>query len=121
MVDDDAVSRSLARTLLEKTGFRVTEAGDGAAALERLAEGGGYALVILDLDMPRMGGREVLERLRSAAETARLPVVVLTGAESGEVEIELMERGADDYLRKPIDPMRFVARIKAALRRAASC
>jgi type II secretory ATPase GspE/PulE/Tfp pilus assembly ATPase PilB-like protein/ActR/RegA family two-component response regulator len=119
VVDDDAVSRSLARSLLEKSGFRVTEAGDGEAAMERVAEGDGYALVILDLDMPRMGGREVLERLRSAAATARLPVVVLTGTESGEVEIELMDRGADDYIRKPIDPMRFVARIKAALRRAA--
>ena len=120
VVDDDAVSRSLARSLLEKSGFRVTEAGDGAVAMERLAEGDGFALVILDLDMPRMGGREVLERLRSTAETARLPVVVLTGTESGEVEIELMERGADDYIRKPIDAMRFVARIKAALRRAAA-
>jgi two-component system phosphate regulon response regulator OmpR len=118
VVDDDAVSRSLARSLLEKNGFRVTEAGDGAAALERVMDLQDFALIILDLDMPRMGGREVLERLRSTAATARLPVVVLTGAESGEVEIELMDRGADDYIRKPIDPMRFVARIKAALRRA---
>jgi CheY-like chemotaxis protein len=118
VVDDDAVSRSLARSLLEKSGFRVTEAGDGAAAMDRVGQSDGFALVILDLDMPRMGGREVLERIRSTTATARLPVVVLTGAESGEVEIELMDRGADDYIRKPIDPMRFVARIKAALRRA---
>jgi type II secretory ATPase GspE/PulE/Tfp pilus assembly ATPase PilB-like protein/CheY-like chemotaxis protein len=119
VVDDDAVNRSLARSLLEKSGFRVTEAGDGAAAMERIAQSDAFALVILDLDMPRMGGREVLERLRSTAGTARLPVVVLTGTEAGEVEIELMERGADDYLRKPIDPMRFLARVKAALRRSA--
>jgi CheY-like chemotaxis protein len=119
VVDDDAVNRSLARSLLEKNGFRVTEAGDGAVAMERIAQSDAFALVILDLDMPRMGGREVLERLRSTAGTARLPVVVLTGTEAGEVEIELMERGADDYLRKPIDPMRFVARVKAALRRSA--
>ncbi len=118
VVDDDAVSRSLARSLLEKNGFRVTEAGDGAAAMEQLAGGDGFALVVLDLDMPRMGGREVLERLRAAPETVRLPVVVLTGSETGETEIELMDRGADDYIRKPIDALRFVARIKAALRRA---
>ena len=118
VVDDDAVSRSLARSLLEKNGFRVTEAGDGAMALEQLAGGDGFALVVLDLEMPRLGGREVLERLRAEPETARLPVVVLTGAEAGETEIELMDRGADDYIRKPIDALRFVARIKAALRRA---
>ncbi len=118
VVDDDAVSRSLARSLLEKNGFRVTEAGDGAAALERLAGGDGFALVVLDLDMPRMGGREVLERLRADPETVRLPVVVLTGSETGETEIELMDRGADDYIRKPINALRFVARVKAALRRA---
>lgn len=118
VVDDDAVSRSLARTLLEKNGYRVTEAGDGAVALERVAEGNGYALMVLDLEMPRLGGREVLQRLRADPETARLPVVVLTGAEAGETEIELMDRGADDYIRKPIDALRFVARIKAALRRA---
>ena len=120
VVDDDAVSRSMARTLLEKNGFRVTEVGDGDVALERLGDGDGFALVVLDLEMPRLGGREVLERLRAEPATARLPVVVLTGAETGETEIELMDRGADDYIRKPIDALRFVARIKAALRRAGS-
>ncbi|MBI2403180.1 MAG: Flp pilus assembly complex ATPase component TadA [Gemmatimonadetes bacterium] len=118
VVDDDGVSRSLARTLLEKNGFRVTEAADGAAALDRIRDGNGFALVVLDLDMPRLDGREVLSRLRGSSETAKLPVVVLTGSESMEAEIELMDRGADDYIRKPIDAMRFVARIKAALRRA---
>ncbi len=118
LVDDDGVSRSLARTLLEKNGFRVTEATDGAAALERVGDGSGFALVVLDLDMPRLDGREVLSRLRGSSETAKLPVVVLTGSESMEAEIELMDRGADDYIRKPIDAQRFVARIKAALRRA---
>ncbi len=119
LVDDDAVNRSLARTLLEKSGFRVTEAPDGLVALEHLTQGDRFALVVLDLDMPNLGGREVLARLRSAPETAKLPVVVLTGSDSLEAEIELMEQGADDYIRKPIDPPRFVARIKAALRRAA--
>jgi type II secretory ATPase GspE/PulE/Tfp pilus assembly ATPase PilB-like protein/CheY-like chemotaxis protein len=121
LVDDDTVSRALARTLLEKSGFKVTEAHDGAMAMERLGVAGdGYQLVVLDLDMPRMDGREVLTRMRSAPDTAKLPVIVLTGADSPETEIELMERGADDYIRKPIDPPRFVARIKAALRRAAA-
>ena len=74
--------------------------------------------MVLDLDMPVLGGREVLRSVRSSASTAGLPVVVLTGTPDAGAEIELMEQGADDYIRKPIDPPRFVTRIRAALRRA---
>jgi DNA-binding response OmpR family regulator len=90
------------------------------AALERLATGAPPSLVVLDLEMPRLDGREVLRRLRADVRTAGLPVIVLTGAEGGTAEVELMEAGADDYIRKPMDPPRFVARVRAALRRAGS-
>jgi CheY-like chemotaxis protein len=118
LVDDDTVSRTLARSLLEKNGFRVSEAGDGAAALELLETGDGFALMVLDVDMPRMGVREVLARVRASVRTAGLPVLVLTGSTSEEGEAQLMEEGADDYIRKPLEPARFLARVKAALRRA---
>lgn len=118
VVDDDAVNRRLARALLEKNGFRVTEAEDGVVALQRLEGGETFALMILDLDMPKLGGRDVLARVRSHLAIAGLPIVVLTGTNNTEAEIRLMEEGADDYIRKPIDPPRFLARIKAALRRA---
>jgi CheY-like chemotaxis protein len=118
VVDDDAVSRTLARTLLLKNGFRVTEASDGAAALELLGKSPAFTLMVLDLEMPVLGGREVLERVRKSVVTAALPIIVLTGAASEELEAQLMEEGADDYIRKPLDPARFVARVKAALRRA---
>ena len=68
--------------------------------------------------MPTLGGREVLSQLRSSGATMALPVIVLTGSPDPEDEYRLMEGGADDYLRKPLDPPRFIARIKAALRRA---
>jgi DNA-binding response OmpR family regulator len=74
--------------------------------------------MVLDLDMPKVGGSEVLGRVRSTLATAALPVVVLTGTNDPDAEIRLMENGADDYIRKPIDSPRFVARIRAALRRA---
>jgi DNA-binding response OmpR family regulator len=77
-------------------------------------------LVVLDLNMPEMDGRSVLRAIRAAPRTAGLPVVVLTGEQQEGVEVEVMNEGADDYIRKPIEPARFVARIKAALRRAAS-
>jgi two-component system response regulator TctD len=91
---------------------------DGVAALDRLASPDDYALVILDLNMPKLDGCEVLSRLRSSVATAGLPVVVLTGSGDVETEVRLMEEGADDYLRKPIDPLRFPARVRAVLRRA---
>jgi type II secretory ATPase GspE/PulE/Tfp pilus assembly ATPase PilB-like protein/ActR/RegA family two-component response regulator len=118
IVDDDLVIRRLARTLLEKSGIKVSEAVDGAAALEHLRSGRLYDLMVLDLNMPEVNGDEVLRRVRGSAATAGLPVVILTGSDGGEMEVKLMEEGADDYIRKPIDPPRFVARIKAALRRA---
>jgi DNA-binding response OmpR family regulator len=62
----------------------------------------------------------VLRAIRAAPRTAGLPVVVLTGEQQEGVEVAVMDEGADDYIRKPIEPARFVARIKAALRRAAS-
>lgn len=120
LVDDDPTVRGLARVLLEKNGFRVIEVGDGPAALEHFAAGEECALVVLDLDMPTLSGLDVLDRLRSTASTAGIPVVVLTGSEGDEAEINAMNAGADDYIRKPLEPARFVARIKAALRRAGS-
>ena len=118
LVDDDAVNRALARGVLQKNGYEVTEAADGLAALDVLAADPGYALMVLDLDMPRMGGLEALGRVRSSVHTAALPVIVLTGSTSEDSEVVVMDQGADDYVRKPIDPARFVARVKATLRRA---
>lgn len=74
--------------------------------------------MVLDLDMPVLGGREVLARVRKSVATAGLPILVLTGSGSDDLEALLMEEGADDYIQKPLDPARFVARVKAALRRA---
>src|SRR5438067_5037058 len=118
LVDDDPVARALARSVLEKNGFRISEAVDGAAALERLESSPDFALMVLDVEMPRLSGREVLARVRKSVHTAALPVLVRTGSTGDEIEAQLMEEGADDYIRKPLEPARFVARVKAALRRA---
>jgi type II secretory ATPase GspE/PulE/Tfp pilus assembly ATPase PilB-like protein/ActR/RegA family two-component response regulator len=118
LVDDDAVVRRLGRTLLEKNGFSITEVSDGSAALEHLIRDPEYSLMVLDLSMPAMGGMEVLRHVRRTASVASLPVVILTGSDEQDSEADIMDAGADDYIRKPIDPARFVARIKAVLRRA---
>ncbi|MEO8257566.1 MAG: ATPase, T2SS/T4P/T4SS family [Acidobacteriota bacterium] len=118
LVDDDAVVRRLGRMLLEKNGFNITEVADGRAALEHLVHDPEYSLMVLDLSMPDMGGLEVLRHVRETANIASLPVVILTGSDDPDSEAGVMDAGADDYIRKPIDPARFVARVKAVLRRA---
>ena len=118
VVDDDPVTRELAVGVLKASGFNVDQATDGQAALDMLAHDSRYSLITLDLSMPRVGGLDVLRQMRSEAVTAGLPIVVLTGTEGEEMEISLMNEGADDYLRKPLDPARLIARIRAVLRRS---
>ncbi len=120
VVDDDPVTRELAVGVLTANGFSVEQATDGQAALDMLARDSRYSLMTLDLSMPRVGGHEVLKKMRSTALTAGLPIVVLTSTEGEETEINLMNDGADDYLRKPLDAGRFVARVRAVLRRSAN-
>lgn len=118
LVDDDGASRTIARALLEMEGYQVEEAQDGLEALAALKRRVDFSLVILDLDMPRLGGREVLKEIRGNMATVGLPVLILTGSTNPETEFEVMDEGADDYIRKPFDPRRFTTRVKAALRRA---
>jgi len=120
VVDDDVVHRKIARRALETHGFQVVEAAGGAAALEIVAGGSPCALVLTDLHMPGLGGRELLSCLRAMPHTAALPVVITTSEEDEAAEIQLIEAGADDYIRKPVDPSRLLARVRATLRRAAA-
>ena len=118
LVDDDPGARLMMRSLLEKEGFDVHEAGEGAKALELLKANPSFSLLILDLSMPGMDGREVLDKIRGSVDTAALPVLIRTGTGNEKVEAELLEAGADDYLDKSVDATRFVARVKAVLRRS---
>lgn len=120
VVDDDPVTRELAVGVLKASGFVVEQATDGQAALDMLAHDSRFSLMTLDLSMPRVGGRDVLKQMRASAATSGLPIVVLTSTEGEETEIGLMNDGADDYLRKPLDPGRFLARVRAVLRRSAN-
>lgn len=117
VVDDDAVSRRLASALLQRNSFQVSEAANGEEALNKISASHTYSLVVLDLNMPKVDGWTVLSRLRADIRTAALPVVVLTGSGEIEDEVKLLERGANDYIRKPLDAQRFIERINAVLRR----
>ena len=117
LVDDDEDARMLMRTLLERDGYEVSEVVDGRKALE-LLEDQDFNLLILDLAMPGLDGREVLHQLRGSVDTAALPVLIRTGTGSDRIEAELLEAGADDYMEKSVDADRVMARVHAVLRRA---
>jgi DNA-binding response OmpR family regulator len=112
--DDPAVTDSLV-PFLERAGFQVLLAGDGVSALEK-AQSQHPDLLLLDVLMPRMDGREVLRRLRRAKDWT--PTILLTRVGESSERALALEEGADDYLNKPFDPHELLARIRAVLRRA---
>lgn len=114
LVDDDATIREHLGPVLERSGLEVEEADDGAAALDAIARRR-PDLVILDVMMPGMDGREVLRRIRS--EHDWLPVILLTRVGESYERAAALDEGADDYLNKPFDPHELVARVRAVLRR----
>jgi type II secretory ATPase GspE/PulE/Tfp pilus assembly ATPase PilB-like protein/CheY-like chemotaxis protein len=118
LVDDDHDARVLMRTLLETDKFEVEEAEDGYKALDILKEDQEFQLVVLDLSMPGLDGRQVLQQIRGATETQSLPVLIRTATGSDVIEAEVLEAGADDYVDKSVDADRFMARVRAVLRRA---
>ena len=114
VVDDDLELSSLIGYALRQAGYMVIEAGDGVAALEAF-ERESPALVILDVNLPRLSGLEVCRRIRAASRT---PVMMLTVKSAEEDQVQALDLGADDYLTKPFSPRTLLARVRALLRRA---
>ncbi|CCF85671.1 response regulator transcription factor [Nitrolancea hollandica] len=112
--DEEAITAELA-ALLERSSFTVEVAHDGDDAL-RKATALRPDLIVLDVLMPGINGREVCRRLRDAGNWT--PIIMLTKVGSPGERAMSLEEGADDYLNKPFDPFELVARIRAVLRRA---
>jgi DNA-binding response OmpR family regulator len=112
--DEEAITAEL-QPFLERAGFAVLIARDGEAALE-VSRASDPDLIVLDVLMPGLDGREVLRRLR--ADGRWNPVVLLTQVGAAGERAMALEEGADDYLNKPFDPGELVARMRAVLRRA---
>lgn len=115
VVDDERAIRRLLRMYLTDAGYTVTEAADGAEAIDQVRRGG-IDLVLLDLMLPEVDGFEVTRRLR---EIAAVPVIMVTARSEEAHRVTGLELGADDYVTKPFSPLEVVARVKAVLRRAA--
>lgn len=113
VVDDDPQIRRVMRTALASEGFEVADARSGKEALERLRDGR-FDLVLLDVNMPGMGGMEACRRIREHSEIA---IIMLTVRNSEIDKIAALDSGADDYVTKPFRMPELLARIRAVLRR----
>src|SRR5215211_3049855 len=117
VVDDEPGIVAIARDYLDRAGFRVITAGDGATAL-RLAHAERPSLLVLDLMLPGMDGLDVARALREDPATHTLPIIMLTARVEESDRLLGLELGADDYITKPFSPRELVARVRAVLRRA---
>ena len=124
VVEDDDTIRDTLHDALTLEGFRVTACANGRDALRTLqrcseAEGGdGFALVVLDLMLPGLGGLDLCRQLRQSGD--RTPILVVSARDSETDRVLGLEVGADDYLVKPFGMRELVARCRALLRRSAS-
>ena len=118
LVDDDEDARLLMRNVLGEETFELHEAEDGHKAMDILKADPDFSLVILDLRMPGVDGREVLNFIRGSVDTSALPVLIRTGAGTAQDEAELLNAGADDFIAKSVDSARFLARVRAIIRRS---
>jgi DNA-binding response OmpR family regulator len=116
IADDDDDIRALVAFRLQRVGYDVLTAVDGAEALA-LAFEHRPALALLDLSMPKLDGYEVTRRIRADEATRTMPVILLT-ARAQEADVARgFETGADDYVRKPFSPQELAARVQAILGR----
>jgi CheY-like chemotaxis protein len=117
IVEDDPTTVSVVKYFLELEGYEVFVAADGVKGLE-MALDRKPDVVISDINMPGLTGTEMMRALRSDSRTSRVRILMLTAEASVDSETSLLAAGADDYLVKPVEPRRLVARVGALLARA---
>jgi two-component system KDP operon response regulator KdpE len=113
VVDDEPQIRRVMRTTLTAEGYIVSDARSGEEALERLREDL-PDLILLDMNMPGMGGLETCREIRSGSDAA---IIMLTVRNTEQDKVDALDAGADDYITKPFNSRELLARIRAALRR----
>ena len=114
VVEDDTVIRALVTTTLESRGISFLTAATGREALAE-ASRANPDVILLDLGLPDMDGREVVRRLREWCNT---PIIILTAHNQEDEKIKTLDAGADDYLTKPFSPRELTMRVKSVLKRS---
>jgi len=116
VVDDDPQIRRVMRTTLTGEGYEVEDSRSGEDALEKL-RAGRYDLMLLDINMPGMGGLETCRQVRANSDMA---IIMLTVRNTEQDKVQALDAGADDFITKPFSTPELLARIRAALRRTPS-
>ncbi len=111
LAEDNEFNQEVARELLEQVGARVDVAADGAAALEMVAGGAGYDVILMDVQMPLMDGLEATRAIRRLPDVTRIPIIAMTANAMSEDANECYAAGMDDFESKPIDLNRLVQTI----------
>jgi CheY-like chemotaxis protein len=114
IVDDNDINRDVLSRRLERQGYTVAVATDGRQALEAVRTQP-FDLILLDVIMPEMNGYQVLEQLKADATLRDIPVIVISALDELDSVVRCIERGAEDYLPKPFNPVLLRARIGACL------
>jgi CheY-like chemotaxis protein len=111
LVEDDPVGRTLLGAILEAAGYSVVAAGNGREALDLLRDGEKPFVILLDVKMPVMSGREFREEQNRDPVLANIPVFVLSG--DSELDESVVSLGAACYFSKPVDPDEMLAKLRA--------
>ncbi len=117
VVDDESRMRKLVKDVLSRRGYLVVEAGDGEEALDRFFAENDISLVILDVMMPKMDGRQVVKEIR---QYSKVPIIMLTAKGEESDELQGFDLGIDEYITKPFSIKVLAARVEAILRRSST-
>jgi putative two-component system response regulator len=115
VVEDDAAGRALVQTLLEQAGYSILAAADGPSGL-RIAREHEPDVIVLDVGLPGFSGLEITRKLRQAAPTRTIPIILLTGHASVDDMADGLAAGADDFVAKPFRRLELLARVRSAAR-----
>jgi DNA-binding response OmpR family regulator len=116
VADDDPVCRRLLRDLIASWGFEVMTVNDGLEAMDVLRRADAPPLVVLDWNMPRMGGVEVCRAVRQRPGGDNTYILLVTASRNREEIMKVVVAGADDYLTKPFEPADLKIRLRTAVR-----
>lgn len=116
IAEDEAAIREVETAYLNKAGYHTVEAANGQAAFD-IFQQRGADLVVIDINMPVLDGLELCKRIR---QVSTVPLLIVTAKDGDDDELEGLNAGADDYVKKPFNPNVLVARVNALLRRHGS-
>lgn len=115
VVDDNQMVRQLIKKRLEKLGYKVSDFEDGNEAIEQIRSGLEVDTILLDIQMPKISGIEVLKEVRKMKSLNELPIIMVSALEENKAVLEALQLGANDYITKPVDFPIAIARLKTTL------